>query len=112
MTDGYEFVVYFGTNRFYANGTVYGKSKIECSRTHGQHFYITLWCVHIDFFGEKTGFEILQEVDTVCLLAGDHFADLLKPFIEAAFIGRSFFIFPVSSETFFRDLVHPFRANL
>ena len=69
MTDWNQFMIHFCANTFYTNRTVNSKSKIKCCRTNRQHLYITFWRIHINFFGKKTGFEILQEINC-CLYPG------------------------------------------
>ena len=112
MTDGHQLMIHFCANRFGANGTVNGKCKIQCRRTHRQHFYISLWRININFIGKKTGFKILKKVNTVRFLAAHYFSYLLKPFIKSVFFYFSFFIFPVSSQSFFSNLIHSFCSDL
>ncbi len=112
MADGHQFVIHFGANGFYSDGTMDGKSKIQRCGSDGQHFYIALGRIDINFFCQETGFKILQEIDRICFLIGDHFPDLLEPFVKPAFVGGSFFVFPVSGQSFFRDLIHPAGTDL
>src|SRR5258705_12560449 len=95
MADGNQLMIYLGANCFYSDSAMNAESKIKCRRTNGQHFYVPFRCVYINFFSKKTGFEILEKINTVCLLVAYHLPYLLKPFVKATLIRCVFFIFPM-----------------
>src|SRR5258708_11290579 len=103
MTEGYQLMIHFSANTLRTYHTMNREGKVECSRADGQHFQVTFGCIDINFLCEKGGFEVVQKIDRIAILVIEDFADLLKPFIEAAFIGSTFLIFPVSGEAFFCD---------
>ena len=63
MTDRHQFMIHFCTNTFDSNGTMNSKCKVKRSGADRQHFYITFWRIHINFFCKETGFKILQKIN-------------------------------------------------
>ncbi len=112
MTNGYQLVVDLCPDAFTTDGGMHSKCKIQRRSADGQHLYIALGRVHINFFCQERGFKILQKIDGIGILAAKCFPYLVKPFVKAAFICRSFFVFPMRCQPFLRDFVHPFCTDL
>src|SRR5438876_6847805 len=105
-------MIHLSSNRFYADCTVNTKSKIKRSRTNRQHLYITFGCIYINFFSEKTGFKILEKINTVRFLITYHFTYLLKPFVKATLIRSVFFIFQMCGQSFLSNFIYEFGKYL
>ena len=116
MTHRHKFVINFGSDAMASHKCMDRKSEIKRCGTRWKGTNFSLWSKDKDFRCKKIKLDGIKEIHCVRLWIIKNFLNRNKPLIEFAFASLlslfAVLIFPVSSKTFFRNLIHAAASYL
>ncbi len=112
MAGGHQFLVYFGSDAFVAQVGMDFVGYIDDSGAFGEFDGFSLRGEHHDFRSEEVEFEFIEEFKCIVFRILEVISYPFYPAVQFVFGSRGVFVPVVGGEAIFRDLVHPFGADL
>src|SRR5574344_833280 len=109
-------MVYLCSDAMASEKSMYRKCKVKGCTVCRHCLDLTFRCKYKDLRCKKIKLNSIEKVHCIRLWIIKNFLNGMQPVFKFSFvlwgICRSFLIFPVSSKTLFRDLIHPVGTDL